>query len=119
MKFGEKISFFEVMLVIVFFLVLLFVVSWPFLLVRSVEDVVFHVKKTERVMYSRDESMYLVWSKEGEVFKNTDSLVFLKFNSSDVQWGLDPGVCVHAIVAGWRINVISEYRNIISVKECE
>lgn len=85
---------------------------------RMSEDVAeFTVKRTERVTYG-DKSKYLVWSQEGEVFENTDTFMFMKFNSSDVYGDLENGKKVCARVAGWRNHFLSWYRNIIKLVPC-
>jgi len=58
---------------------------------------------------------YLVYC-EGEVFENTDSFIFSKYDSSDLQGKLVVGTEYTAQVAGWRIPWMSSYRNIISVQ---
>ncbi len=59
---------------------------------------------------------YIVFSEKGEVFENTDSILYLKFSSSDVQGHLKIGKEYEVKVAGWRIPFFSTYRNIISAK---
>jgi hypothetical protein len=61
-------------------------------------------------------SKYLIWSKEGEVFENTDSWMFGKFNSSDLYGKLKIGQKYRVLVVGWRIPLYSMYRNIIEIK---
>ncbi len=58
---------------------------------------------------------YLVFT-ENETFENTDSTLFWKFNSSDVQGQLDRGKSYRVLVAGWRISFLSSYRNIIEIE---
>ena len=52
-----------------------------------------------------------------EVLENTDSIYFLKFNSSDVYANLQPGDRINARVFGWRIPFMSWYRDIISYEK--
>jgi hypothetical protein len=85
----------------------------------TVEDVRVTVTDKERVC-SRDgdggtSCQYLVFT-EGEVFANRDSLIFTKWNSSDVQGRLREGGTYDVRVAGWRVPLFSAYRNIIEVK---
>lgn len=75
------------------------------------------VKDKERVVYSKS-SQYLVWT-ENEVFRNTDTLMKWKFNSSDLQGKLEKGKTYHCKVYGWRINFISTYRNLINCERGE
>lgn len=64
----------------------------------------------------RVENRYLIFTKEGEVFENTDALTFGKFNSSDIQARLKVDSTYNVLVAGWRIPVVSSYRNIIEIR---
>lgn len=61
-------------------------------------------------------SKYLVFT-ENEVFENTDSWTFLKFNSSDIQNKFELKKTYKVKVAGWRIPFLSMYRNIIEVEK--
>ncbi len=60
-------------------------------------------------------SKFLVYT-DGEVLENTDSWVFTKFDSADIQGALKPGKTYNIEVAGWRIPFLSWYRNIIRIK---
>lgn len=64
-----------------------------------------------------DSGNYLIWATNGEVYSDVDSIPFWKFNSSDVFGQLKEGGTYKVHVAGWRIHVLSLYRNIIEVKE--
>jgi hypothetical protein len=52
-----------------------------------------------------------------EAFQVTDSWSFLKFNSTDVYMKLKRNGRYKVKVAGWRVNFLSWYRNIISIEE--
>jgi hypothetical protein len=80
-------------------------------------EIVITVKDKERVVYSKS-SQYLIWT-ENEVFRNTDTLMKWKFNSSDLQGKLEKGKTYRCKVYGWRINIFSKYRNLISCEEAE
>ena len=102
---------------IVLFLIVVLVVIYPMLYINSADTTTFTVKRTERVTVGSGNSVrgkYLVFT-ENEVFENTDSYLFLKFNSSDLENKLTPGKEYRAKVAGWRIPFLSMYRNIIKV----
>lgn len=75
------------------------------------------VKDKERIM-DRDGlgSRYLVWS-EDETFENVDSMLFGKFNSSDLQGKLEIGKTYKCEVLGWRVQILSMYRNLIDCEE--
>ncbi len=57
-------------------------------------------------------SKYLIFTDK-ETFENTDSLLRLKFNSSDLQGSLKAGQTYRCDVYGWRIPVLSAYRNLV------
>jgi hypothetical protein len=52
-----------------------------------------------------------------EAFEVTDSWSFLKFNSTDVYMKLKKTGTYKVRVAGWRVNFLSWYRNIIEIEE--
>ena len=62
-------------------------------------------------------SKYLVFT-EDEVFENTDCWIpFGKFNSSDFQRKLEVGKTYQVTVCGYRMPLVSGYRNIIKIIE--
>lgn len=71
------------------------------------------VQGVERVVKEGD-SYYLVFTDQG-TFANKDSLIFRKFRSSDVQNEFHQGSNCEALVAGWRIPILSVYPNVIEV----
>lgn len=79
----------------------------------SVTHTTFTVNKMERVQDANG-SKYLIYTKEGEVFENTDNLLFGKFNSSDLYNKLNEGQTYTCKVNGFRIPLMSSYRNILS-----
>lgn len=95
------------------------IVGAPLIQLSSQETVTFVVEKAERVVNRNDEgAKYLVFTEE-ETFENTDSLLFGKFNSSDVYGKLKEGHAYQAKVAGARVPLMSWYRNIITVEELD
>ena len=81
------------------------------------DNVVFTVEKTERVTDGNKEgSRYLIFTKT-ETFENSDRLVLLKFNSSDLYGSIKPDKSYQAKVVGLRIPFLSWYRNIVSIEE--
>ena len=56
---------------------------------------------------------------EKEVFEDSDSLISRKFNSSDVYASLESGKKYDIQVYGWRIPILSAYRNIEKVNPIE
>jgi hypothetical protein len=93
------------------------IVSYPISYKTSATTAVITINDKERITQSAGEgvsSKYIVYTEEGEVFENTDSMLFGKFNSSDVYGKLRKGKRYRVSVAGWRVHWMSSYRNIIS-----
>ena len=65
----------------------------------------------ERV--NSDENSYYLIFTDNDVFKNVDDLSVMKFNSSDIYAQLNEGEEYCFTVAGYRIPLISMYKNII------
>lgn len=61
---------------------------------------------------------YMVFSVE-ETLRNQDSKHYLKFNSSDLQGKLMVGQTYRVKVYGWRIPVLSKYRNLVKIYEVQ
>lgn len=86
---------------------------------QSAKPVQFTVDRRERVTTGSGDSQqsyYLVWSQEGEVFAVVDSWVFLRWDSADRYGKLHEGSKVQAKVAGWRVPFLTMYRNIIQIE---
>jgi hypothetical protein len=77
----------------------------------------FTVNKSERVQYDKS-SKYLIFTDTG-VYENTDSLFNLKFNSSDLYNQIKAGKTYTCQTWGWRVEIFSSYRNILSCTEVE
>ena len=78
----------------------------------TVETVPVKIESKERI-----NDRYMIFA-EGEVFENTDTFWFFKFNSSDVYAKAKPGTTCTAKVNGIRLPILSWYRNIIKVENC-
>ena len=65
--------------------------------------------------YGEDDSKYLIFTDK-ETFENTDSLLEWKFNSSDVYGKIEKDQTYEFTVYGFRIPVLSIYRNVVDVK---
>lgn len=116
-------NFVSILLVITFVLGLLtamgMTIYGTYHTIYSVADIKIKVLDKERVTKKSGdsvESYYLVFT-EGEVFKNEDSIVHTKFNSSDIQGKLQKDSTYTVTVAGIRVPVLSMYRNIIKINE--
>lgn len=98
-----------------FFLFLLTIVITHAIAYRlSEREVTIKVTDKERWV-SSDEGKYLVRCGN-TIYENSDSFLFLKFNSADLQGQLKVGETYVVNVAGWRIRFASEFPNIISKK---
>jgi hypothetical protein len=60
------------------------------------------------------DSKYLIFT-ETETFENTDSIFAAKFNSSDFYGKMQKGDSCTFVVTGWRVPMMSMYRNIIKM----
>ncbi len=74
----------------------------------------FTVKSLERIN-TKDSGYYLVLTDKG-AYKNTDSLIQMKFNSSDLQSTFENGKQYTCTTNWFRVPLLSMYRNIISCK---
>jgi len=93
------------------FFTFLFVVL-PFLYVYGTQDILNCTLESKERIVDDDKSRYLIFC-EDEVLENTDSLLYLKFNSSDLYKDMKEGNEYSVKVYGWRIPFLSTYRNIV------
>lgn len=77
--------------------------------VDTIENVT--IESKERVQ-NGESSKYMIFTDK-EVFENTDSLMHLKWNSSDVYRDLKPGAVCDLTVNWFRVPFLSMYRNIL------
>jgi hypothetical protein len=85
----------------------------------TADTTTFTVTGSDRVVSGNKESGIIskwIVLTETETLENTDSLAYLKFNSSDIQGRLKIGQTYTAKVYGWRVPFLSMYRNIVSVE---
>lgn len=83
------------------------------------ENITCKVLDKERVVETTSDgtvSYYLIYT-DIETLKITDSLLYLKFHSSDIYGKIEEGKIYQFTVYGIRSGIISEYRNIIEYKE--
>lgn len=97
-------------------LLLLVVVVYPTTMYYTSGEYIDVTVTDKEVKYDKGKSTYLVFTKD-EVFKNTDNLFLMKFNSSDVQGQLVKDSTYTVKVYGWRVPFLSMYRNITYIKE--
>jgi len=91
--------------------------SYPTAYYLSSETIEITVTDKERITVGSGEKVagkFIVYC-QNEVFENTDSWLFLKFNSADDQNRLEVGKTYKVKVAGWRIPFLSMYRNVFSL----
>jgi hypothetical protein len=77
------------------------------------------VKNKERITQGSGKNLtsaFIIYT-ENEVFENTDSFLFGKFNSADFQNNLEIGTTYKVKVAGWRVPFLSMYRNVVSFEK--
>jgi len=101
-----------------FIALILFVISCLIIVnIAFIKSTIEHVEITvldkERINKDSD-SKYLVYT-DLEPLENTDAMLFLKFNSADLQGQLQVGYTYEVTIVGWRIPFISMFRNIISI----
>lgn len=82
------------------------------------------VTDKERVVDTgNNTSKYLVMGKDEDgnpvVYENTDNLIRMKFNSSNIQADMEIGKTYQVTVVGYRIPFLSMYENIIEYTEEE
>ena len=82
--------------------------------ISTIDTLEVEINDKERIV-DGDESKYLIFT-EDEVFENSDTIFFLKFNSSDVYNALDIGERYEIKVVGLRIPALSRYRNIVGIE---
>lgn len=105
----------QTLVVGIFALAVLLALASPVVTYSTVEWVYdVEVTKTERKV-SNDSSVYMVYTRQ-ETFQNADSILFFKFNSSDVYAGISAGSRCNFRVSGFRIAMLSSYRNIIEAR---
>ena len=93
------------------------VVSFIGIISYSTKDTVtLTVSDKERITNYDGDNYYLVFTDEGEVFKNQDTMWMFKFDSSSVQGQLKKGSTYTCDVNWFRFGLTSSYRNIL---DCE
>jgi len=97
----------------------LIIIGYPICYYMANEVVTITVNEKDRITTGQGETLtgkFLIYT-ENEVFENTDSWSYFKFNSTDVQNDLKVDSTYTVKVAGWRIPFMSSYRNIVSIDE--
>ena len=101
-------------LAVLFFGILTFNIWSHFATMETVPGLI--IQDKERIVTGsgdQQESKYLIFT-DAETFENTDSLLAMKFNSSDLYGSIKEGATCDFTVTGWRVPLLSWYRNILS-----
>ncbi len=75
--------------------------------------------KDKWIKYSGEDAKYLISSEDGQVFQLTDSLVKVRFDSSNLYAEIDEGETYRINTQGWRFAFLSDYKNILDVELVE
>ncbi len=67
----------------------------------------------------RNQHSYLIFTQEGEVLGNSDSLLHQKSDSSEIHSKLVPGKRYTASVYGFRFPLLCNFRNVLDLKEAQ
>lgn len=90
----------------------------PILEYGTMDHVTFTVQDKAPVVKKGEDSYYLVFTDKG-VFKNSDDIWFLKWDSSDLQGKLKRGNMYTCSKNFWRIQLLSKYENLLYCDEVE
>lgn len=105
-------------------LILLIIIAFGSCCLKNSNKRVVTVEVTDKGIKTKgNDSKYLIYTKDaaGEimVFEITDSLVYQRFDSSDVYAGIEIGKTYDFTIVGIRFPFFSMYPNIINYQEVE
>lgn len=108
----------------IFGLILIVIIAFGSCCMRNSNKRTVTVEVTDKGIKTKGEdSKYLIYTKDaaGEimVFEITDTLVYQRFNSSDVYAGIEIGKTYDFTIVGIRFPFFSMYPNIINYQEVE
>lgn len=112
MKRQKGVTVIEVIIAITIAIILLII---PIAERASETTVTFTVEDKAIKKYD-DDDKYLIYTDNG-TYEITDSLVYWRWDSSDLYGKIKVGKTYEAKVYGWRIPIFSSYKNIVSVEE--
>ena len=110
----KKIDVREVIIVLslaVVILLALFSITFPFI-EKTNEDTI-EIVVTEKSIKPDQSNSYLIFT-ENEVFEIEDDVAYWRWDSSDTYNKIKVGETYNCKVCGWRIPMLSTYRNIIT-----
>ena len=73
----------------------------------------------DKVRFGQDQGItrYMVYTRDGQVMRNKNSIFFMKFKSDELFMTLKPGKAYQVKTCGIRVPFLGWYKNIISAKE--
>ena len=94
------------------------IIATPFI-DRATEDTVI-ITVTDKTVKRHGDSddKYLIYTND-TTYEITDSLAYFRFDSSDLYGKIEVGKTYECKVCGWRIPLLSSYKNIITATEVE
>lgn len=111
MIYAQKIIYAQVFLFLVILMVL--VCSIPFY--YSSKEITQIQVSEKTVKYHEGDAKYLVFSESGDVYQVTDTFMLMHFTASNVYGELKEGKNYTIITYGWRVPILSMYKNIVEV----
>lgn len=102
--------------VIIAIVLIILSVSYSLVLRSTVEQHEITVKD-KRIKYKDDNAKYLISDTDGNVYSVEDSIWFLTFDASNRYAKLQIGKSYIVTTVGWRIPLLSMYKNIIKISE--
>lgn len=97
---------------IILLLIISFKIAGNYFTKYTVEDKVL----SEARITTAHSGYYLIYGDK-ETYTDTDSLIYWKFNSSDVYGHIQSGHTYRFTIYGWRVPFLSWYRNILTYQE--
>lgn len=110
----KKIDVKEVIIVLSFVVVILsvlFLITFPF--IEKTNEETIEIMVTEKSIKPDQSNGYLIFT-ENEVFEIEDDVAYWRWDSSDTYNKIKVGETYNCKVCGWRIPMLSTYRNIIT-----
>jgi len=113
-KKGGFLEFFGILFVAIIFAAF-FTYGITYALTIGEENIIVKEKWTK---FSGDDAKYLISSKNGQVFEISDSLIKMRFDSSNLYSNIESGQSCKIKTQGWRFGFFSDYKNILEA-DCD